>query len=106
MTAQTRHYIELSDITGIRLECKACGCSLSTNGDKDQKTVDNLYAATNVILLRCPTCRHSWTESENNPTNPFDSQFKEWVRNLRTLIMVEHSFGCKISLEIKPEAKA
>ncbi len=51
MTSQTNHYIELSDILGLRFECKTCGTSVS------------FPLSQNFDLLKlndCPSCGKPW----------------------------------------------
>jgi hypothetical protein len=99
MTTHTETYIELSDIIGVRLLCKSCGCSLRMEIEKDGGTLDSLLSNANVVLIKCPTCGHAWTSG--NPGQPFDSDVKEFFRKMRDLKKIEASFGCKLALEIK-----
>jgi hypothetical protein len=50
MTSQTKHYIDLSEIVGIRLQCKSCKCSLLIEIESKDGAVNNLVAAHNTLL--------------------------------------------------------
>jgi hypothetical protein len=100
MTTSTETYIELSDIVGVRLQCKSCGCSLHLEIEKDNGTINNLLAANNLLLTKCPTCGASWTPM-GQPGQWLDSEAKEFFRKMRDLKKIEASYGCKLALEIK-----
>jgi hypothetical protein len=102
MTSQTKTFIELSDIIGMRLECKKCGCSLLLGPDRDGETVGQVVSANNDVLAKCPACKTPWTAAPN-PTVLWDSDIKELFRRLRDLKKMEAGFGCAIALEIKTE---
>jgi hypothetical protein len=99
MTSQTKHYIELGDIIGLCLTCRTCGCSVQIETESDQGTINNLLAANNTVLAKCPTCGSSWTETSRNHT--WDSEVKSLLRQMRDLRKIEASFGCAISLQVK-----
>ncbi len=101
MTTQTKTFIELSDIIGLRLECKNCGCSLLLEIEKDSGTINNLMADNNVLLNQCPTCAHAWAQTIRGTAG--DSEIKEFFRAMRILKKLESRYGCALSLEIKPE---
>ena len=51
MTIQTKHFIELSDIIALRLDCKNCFASLTcSRGDKIEAK----------LLRVCPQCNEPW----------------------------------------------
>jgi hypothetical protein len=102
MTSQTKKFIELSDIVGLRLECKTCGCALLIEISRTDGTLENLLAKTNSVLSQCPTCGSQWTSA---PTGllAFDSEVKELFRQMRDLKKIEAKFGCLLTLEIKGE---
>lgn len=101
MTIQTKTFIELSDIIGLRLECKSCGCSLLIETEQDSGTINNLMAANNSVLTKCPTCSHEWAQTSRERLA--DSEAKEFFRALQTLKKLESHYGCVLSLEIKKE---
>lgn len=105
MTTQVKIYIEVSDIIGLRLQCKTCGCSLILETEKDSGTVNNLLAANNTLLQKCPTCHAPWTQALN-PQTIADSDIKDLFRKIRDLKKSEQGFGCSVTLEIKePESE-
>jgi hypothetical protein len=102
MTTQTKTFIELSDIIGLRLECKACGCSLALGSGKGQEIIDSMLSIRNNTLLNCPTCGAAWMQTLD-PNRSADTALKELVRKLRDFKTIEPNYGCTVSLEIKPE---
>jgi hypothetical protein len=102
MTTQTKTFIELSDIIGMRLQCKKCGCALSLGPDKDGETMGVVLSAASPVMGKCPACNAPWTQAPN-PTVMWDSDIKELFRRLRSLKKMEDGFGCAIAIEIKQE---
>jgi hypothetical protein len=102
MTTQTKTFIELSDIIGLRLECKSCGCSLALGSAKGQEIVDSMLSMRNDTLLKCPTCGAGWMQTLN-PNSLADTALKELVRKLSDFRKIEHNYGCSIALEIKQD---
>jgi hypothetical protein len=100
MTTQTKVFIELSDIIGLRLQCKACGCALSLG--EAGSTVDSLLAMNNVVLLKCPACPQTWMEAPDRQKLA-DTELKELARKFRDFLKLEGRYGCTLSLEIKQE---
>jgi len=97
MTTQVKTFIELSDIIGLRVECKKCGCALSVGRDKDNETVGAVISANNDVLAKCPACHAAWTAAPN-PTILWDSDIKELFRKLRDLKKMEAGYGCSLLL--------
>jgi hypothetical protein len=59
MTTQTKRFIELQDVLGLRFECKECHASLSLPLTKDL----------NASRLRtCPHCNNPWLSMMAGPT--------------------------------------
>ena len=80
MTSQTKTFIELSDIIGLGLECKTCGCSLAIGAEKEGRTVDDsLFQMNSVTLIRCPTCGVVWMEAPDR-NRLADTELKELAR--------------------------
>src|SRR5580700_4119964 len=102
MTSQTKKYIEFSDIIGLRLECKKCGCALLLGLEKDPPTVETFLSNSNKVLSSCPTCGATWTGLPDGRLS-FDSEIKDFFRRLRYVQNEESKFGCAVSLEIKNE---
>jgi hypothetical protein len=100
MTSQTKTFIELSDILGLRLQCKACGCALLLNTEVDGGAIENVLSANNTVLAKCPTCGEIWAQNSRQSA-AWDSDIKDFVRKIRDLRKIEPAFGCVFSLEIR-----
>jgi hypothetical protein len=92
MTSQTRKFIEIADIIGLRFDCKAkeCGASLTL------ATFEAINR--NSPLKECPNCGKQWallTEAD------YQHEFKTLVDCLRKIAAAP--MGCVFTLEIKPE---
>jgi len=100
MTSQTKHYIELSDIAGIRIECGGCHASISL------PISDNLK--THGIKV-CPYCNEPWAQLIQGAN--LEQRFKDFAHTLEDLknslkIIREHDKDYKalVALELTPEA--
>ena len=102
MTSETKRFIELSDIIGIRVKCRSCGCSLLIDATKDDGPIGNLMLAHNSVLGICPTCSHPWTATQPGRAT-WDSDIKEFVRKMQSLKRAVGTLGCALELEIKHE---
>jgi len=104
MTSQTRKFIELPDIIGLRLDCKTegCGTSLSVAVDRETGAFTNILAANNRILAQCPNCGSQWMTL--GPSAVFDSEVKQFIRMMNELKKSIPRFGCGVMLEIREEA--
>lgn len=94
MTSQTKKFIEISDMVGLRFECKnpQCGVSLSLPMQQGVSRTDTLQ--------RCPHCGKAWTMFEDSD---YAVQFKRLLDLLRAIS--EAPLGCRFSFEIKPELR-
>jgi hypothetical protein len=92
MTAQTRHYIEVSDILALRCECRKCHAVLTLPLAKD----------VGKHLSRCPCCKEGWTQLDHST---YEILVSEFAAKVETLAARLPDFGLLLSLEIKPEAK-
>lgn len=97
MTSQTKVFIELSDITALRLECKRCKATLSLA----------LSNEIDVKKLRvCPNCSNPWTMLPEG--NTIELTVKGAIDSLKTLAasIVRDAFplGCSLTLEVKDVA--
>jgi hypothetical protein len=102
MTHQTKHFIELSDIIGIQIECKSptCGISLLAGGE----TLTSLADAHNTTFTQCPTCNHPWTVPSTYPTQMgFDTEIKKLLRLLNQVRGFEDKLGCRLRFEVKDD---
>jgi hypothetical protein len=110
MTAQTKVFIELTDIIGLRLQCKECGSSLLIGIANTDGTLNELLSPHNYLLAKCPTCESQWTNVDRaaaaHGTASFDSHVKQLFRALAEVRKIESALGCALTLEIVPEKKA
>jgi hypothetical protein len=102
MTSQTKKFIEVSDIVGLRLECGSCGCSLLIETHREDGSINSLMTSGNDVLTKCPTCAHPWVQASQ--TRLYDSEIKELFRKIKDLRAVSKYYGCIVTLEIKDEA--
>ncbi len=102
MTSETKRFIELSDIVGLRLLCRSCGCSLLVDIGREDGPLLNLISSTTSTLMKCPTCGEGWTQLRERG-DPWDSNIKDFLRKMQFLRRVESNFGCALGLEIKEE---
>jgi uncharacterized paraquat-inducible protein A len=89
MTVQARHFIDLSDIVGIRLLCSECGIEvlLPFTGELKVKKFRN-----------CPHCNATWT---TNGTS-IEPTIEEALRTIRIVAdLLHHTPGFSLTLEIK-----
>jgi hypothetical protein len=91
MTAQTKHYIELSDILALRCVCKACETSLVMAFDSNMAD----------SLKKCPKCRKGWTTLENTSRDEDIDAFVNAAIRLRDSL---DAMGFDLSLEIKSQS--
>ena len=99
MTTQTRHFIELSDILGIQLECKnpKCGISLLAQGE----TLLSLADPQNTTFSKCPTCETPWTVPDSYPIQMgYDTEIKKFLRMIEKMRNIEEQIGCRIRFEL------
>jgi hypothetical protein len=91
VTAQFKYFIELSDIIGIRCECKSpkCGATLLL-------PLDDMCEA----LVSCPKCKHGWTRF-NGSTEEFE--VKKYLAELEKLKEMMKHLGFTLTLEIKEQ---
>ena len=106
MTSQTKTFIELSDIIGLRLECKTCGVSVLIN----QKTLSSVTDQFNTALRGCPTCESSWTHTDvhgvvGGMRAGFDTEIKAMIRAIAKVEELRDKLGCNLTFEITEQAK-
>lgn len=101
MTSQTKRFIEVSDIVGVRLECKKCGCALLL-GLSHKDAIANLLEPANKILSTCPTCGGIWASLPNGLL-AFDTEIKDFFRRMEQIKEIESKFGFRLSLEVREE---
>ena len=93
MTSQTKYYIELPDIKGLRFECKGCAAVLTLP----------IKADISKTLLRCPQCRKGWLELENS-TN--ELLIQELARQIQAVALKSQEIGFRFSLELSSDPAA
>jgi hypothetical protein len=100
MTSQTKHYIELSDIVAIRIECGGCHASTSL------PIADNLK--TNAIKV-CPHCNEQWAQLIQGAN--LEQRFKDLAHILvdfknAVRMIKEHDkeYKASVSLELTADA--
>jgi hypothetical protein len=97
MTSQTKSFIEISDVLGLRFECRKCGVSLTLPiGEATSHRKEHL-------LKECPNCGIHWAllpESKGDHQPAFNSVL-DTLDTLRK--MAAAPIGCVFMIEIKPE---
>ena len=88
MTTQTRKFIELADIIGMRFDCRKCRTSLSLPMEKSPNPPS-----------QCPNCRCDWTAMPDGSDGK--EEFEMLARAIATVARLR--LGCAFTLEIKPE---
>jgi hypothetical protein len=96
MTSQTKHYIDLTDVLGTLLACKACPASVTLPIDSQS------------LPRVCPNCGSQWVDpySARKP----DQIFAEFIRAFKTLQRSKYGdnpapTGFDLTLEIKSDPK-
>jgi len=96
MTVQAKHFIELSDIIGIRLRCAECSAELLLPLAHEIKVKK---------LRNCPHCNANWT---TNGTS-IEQEIEEVMRHVQILANLLRGIGFKagfsLALEINAEVK-
>ncbi len=91
VTSQTKQFIEMGDILSLRCDCKECGASLSLP----------IGFGLAKSLLSCPKCRKPWLQFEGGTYQITVDDFAKRVEELKQLLP---TIGCKLYVEIAPEA--
>jgi hypothetical protein len=92
MTIRSEHFIEPSDITALRCECKnpECKCVM----------ILPLSGGINDALRVCPKCRRNWAQLGEATFEPEIKTFIEKLMRLKNMNMI----GCSLALEISEAA--
>jgi hypothetical protein len=102
MTVQTKQYIEVSDISAVRFECKTCHATLTLQLAEVFKT---------SALATCPNCNAWWAALAQGQTiEPTINTFVDAFRNLVDVLKRKKEIsggkdGFSFSLEIRREAE-
>ena len=97
MTNQTKHFIDLADLMGIRFECKSCGSSLLVPLRKANGELRDISQIAEV----CANCgRNFWIDVERHGPK----RIKALLDAIGAISNVIGSQNVKFSLEIEPEA--
>jgi len=94
MTVQTRRFIDLADIIGLRFECKRCRASL-------ELTLERLEQGT---LHKCPSCHRDWALLNDVSREGSFIQFVRCFNELAKLLGEPSPLGFSLTLEIKEPA--
>lgn len=93
MTAQFKYFIELSDIIGIRCECKNPECRatllLPLNGQMGD------------ALICCPKCKRGWARLNGST---YELEVKKYLEQLERLKEMVKHVGFTLTLEINEQA--
>ena len=97
MTSQTKHFIDLTDLMGIRFECKSCGSSLLVPLRKHNGELRNIAQ----IPETCASCdRNFWTDVERHGPK----RIKALLDASGAISNLIGTQNVKFSLEIEPDA--
>ena len=88
MTAQFKYFIELSDIIGIRCECKNPECRATL-----LLPLDDMREA----LISCPKCKQGWTRFVGST---FELEVKRYLEELEKLKEMAKHLGFTLTFEI------
>ena len=92
MTAQFKYFIELSDIIGIRCECKNPECRATL-----LLPLNDMREA----LVCCPRCTQGWTRLGETT---FEMEVKKYLKELENLKSMAKHLGFTLTLEIDERA--
>jgi NAD-dependent SIR2 family protein deacetylase len=98
MTSQTKHFIELSDITALRCECQRCHTTL---------TIPVLEKIKTDKIRTCPNCNEPWAANDSGTI--IELSIKEFIDSLQQLSGALQGWrqvvpvGFQISLELKSD---
>src|ERR1700681_4287382 len=96
MTIQAKHFIELSDIVGVRLRCGECSAELSL------PFVGELRVKK---LKTCPHCNAAWT-TNGTSMEPAIEEVVRAVRTMANLLNGGFKVGFSLTLEINADVRA
>jgi transcription elongation factor Elf1 len=96
MTSHLKHYVDLSDFTSMRFECKHCGAALSFPFSVDMQNVPRV----------CPACNAEWVDMYSNrkPIEILKGFFDAYARVTRMLSAEAgpSPVGFDLHLELNP----
>ena len=94
MTIQTKHFVEVSDIQGLRISCKHCGATIFLPFTKDFDVKK---------FLRCPLCREGWIiyNDGGSSIEPAVQEAVDAIRNLNRILGDHPDLGGALTLEIR-----
>jgi hypothetical protein len=110
MTSQTKKFIELSDIVGLRVKCRNPKCDTSLIvGDTN---ILSIADPNKDVLFQCPSCGTGWTVPSvaGGAAYPgsdmgFDKEVKSFLRMLINMREYQKKLGCDLTFEIRNEPK-
>jgi hypothetical protein len=93
MTVQTKRFIEVSDIVGLRCECKNSECKTTL--------LLPLGGGMNGALKKCPKCGNSWALFSGSS---YEIEINGYLSQLALLKSSMEHFGFSLTLEISEDA--
>jgi len=101
MTAQTKAFIEISDIVGLQFECRHCHSTITLKCSGKEVRVTGLRS--------CPNCLEPWAQLSDGGTielniKTFIDQVKEFQELLRRRDEFTPGRGFSLLLEVKSDA--
>jgi len=105
MTTQTKKFIDLNDIIGLRVRCKNVKCNASLLLDASK--LAEIAQENNTTLVQCPACHSSWTVPPRDPNGypgasnmGYDKEVKQLLTLLTNFRSFQTKLGCEITFEI------
>jgi hypothetical protein len=94
MTSQQKKYMELGDILTLRLDCRACECSLTIPISRDLSAREEAFK-----LNDCPICRAPWATLNGSMYQPLIAEFTDKLKRLKNALETA-PLGFRLSIEI------
>jgi hypothetical protein len=95
MTNETKHFIELSDVTAVRLACRACEAELHVKLTE--------LPQPNTLSI-CPNCRRPWASISHNQftSHNYEKEFTEFMGQFLGIkkLMSDDRLGFRLTLEV------
>jgi hypothetical protein len=97
MTVKTNRYIELSDVLGLKFDCRDCGATLTIPASRDMSKTEEWGK-----LNTCPVCRNPWATIGSSTYQPTIAEFTAKLRRLQET-MATAPVGFTLTLEVNNE---
>ena len=98
MTRQIKHYIEITDVLGLRFACKSCGTTVSF-------PISQTFDLTK--LGECPCCKKSWIANASGAS--IQGEIEAIIRSVRKMADIfgtDSKFPTELQLTIEVKAEA